>query len=97
MAENMGKWPSKHRKTYKSGHRMAAKGILFPQLWYGGMISTNLEVIWEMSVHQYSPGAKWKMNSLHPSPPAQVLSRLSTKPRLRKKSKICSGVATSKG
>ncbi len=49
MAENMGKWPSKHRKPYKSGHRMAAKGILFPQLWYGGVISTNLKVIWEMS------------------------------------------------
>ena len=28
---------------------MAAKGILFPQLWYGGVISTNLKVIWEMS------------------------------------------------
>ncbi len=55
MAENMGKWPSKHRKTYKSGHRMAAKGLLFPQLfpqlWYGDLISTNLEVIWEMSVN----------------------------------------------
>ena len=50
MAENMGKWPSIHRKTYKSVHRTAAKAILFPQLWYGGMNSTNLEVIWEMSV-----------------------------------------------
>ena len=50
MAENMGKWPSKHRKTYKSGHRAAAKAILFPQLWYGDAISTSLEVIWELSV-----------------------------------------------
>ena len=50
MTENMGKWPSKQRKIYKSGHRTAAKAILFPQLWYGGMNSTNLEVIWEMSV-----------------------------------------------
>ncbi len=50
MTENRAKWPSKHRKPYKSGHRMAAKGILFPQLWYGGVISTNLKVIWEMSV-----------------------------------------------
>ena len=57
MAENMGKWPSKHRKTEKSGHRMAAKGILFPQLWYGGMISTNLEVIWDMSVQVCSLGS----------------------------------------
>ena len=36
MVEYMGKWPSKHRKTCKSGHRTAAKAILFPQLWYGG-------------------------------------------------------------
>ncbi len=28
---------------------MAAKGIRFPRRWYGGMISANLEVIWEMS------------------------------------------------
>jgi len=45
----MGKWPSGHRKTEKSGHRMAAEKILFPRQWYGGTISTNLEVIWEMS------------------------------------------------
>jgi hypothetical protein len=25
---------------------MAEKGIPFPRPWYGGMISTNLEVIW---------------------------------------------------
>ena len=29
---------------------MAAEKILFARRWYGGMISTNLEVIWEMSV-----------------------------------------------
>ena len=51
MTENMGKWPSGHRKTEKSGHRMAAEKILFARRWYGGMISTNLEVIWEMSVY----------------------------------------------
>ncbi len=50
MAENMGKWPSGHRKTEKSVHRMAAEKALFPRRWYGGMISANLEVIWEMSV-----------------------------------------------
>ena len=50
MAENLGKWPSGHRKTEKSGHRMAAEGIQFPWRWYGGTISTNLDVIWGMSV-----------------------------------------------
>ena len=29
---------------------MAAKGIRFPRRWYVGMISADLEVIWEMSV-----------------------------------------------
>ena len=28
---------------------MAADGMQFPWRWYGGMISANLEVIWEMS------------------------------------------------
>ncbi len=28
---------------------MPAENILFPRRWYGGMISTSLEVIWEMS------------------------------------------------
>ncbi len=50
MVENLGKWPSKHRKTEKSGHRLAAEKNLFPRRLYGGMISANLEVIWEMSV-----------------------------------------------
>jgi hypothetical protein len=27
---------------------MAAEKLLFPQRWYGGMISTHLEVIWEI-------------------------------------------------
>ena len=47
--ENMSTWPSGHRKTEKSGHRLAAEETLFPRRWYGGMISANLEVIWEMS------------------------------------------------
>ncbi len=51
MTENMGKWPSGHRKTERSGHRLAAEKTLFPRRWYGGMISANLEVIWEMSDH----------------------------------------------
>ena len=36
MTENMGKWPSGHRKTEKSGHRLAAEKTLFPRRWYGG-------------------------------------------------------------
>ena len=31
----------------------AAEKILFALRWYGGMISTNLEVIWEMSVNSF--------------------------------------------
>ena len=49
MKENMGKWPSGHRETEKSGHRLAAEKTLFPRGSYGGMISAILEVIWEMS------------------------------------------------
>ena len=51
--ENMSKWPSGHRKTEKSGHRLAAEKTLFPRRWYEGMISANLEVIWEMSVKNF--------------------------------------------
>jgi hypothetical protein len=36
-------------KPKQSGHRMAAGKLLFPRRWYGGMISTDLEVIWEIS------------------------------------------------
>ena len=50
MVKNLGKWPSKHRKTETSSHRLAAGKTLFSRRWYGGMISANLEVIWEMSV-----------------------------------------------
>jgi len=32
---------------------MAAAEILFARRWDGGMISTNLEVIWEMSVNSF--------------------------------------------
>ena len=49
MAQNMGKWPSGHRKTEKSSRRLAAEKTPFPWRWYGGMSSANLEVIWEMS------------------------------------------------
>jgi hypothetical protein len=34
----------------ESGRRLAAEKTLFPRRCYGGMMSTNLEVIWEMSV-----------------------------------------------
>ncbi len=53
MTEHMGKWPSGHRKTENSGHRLAAEKTLFPRRSYGGMISANPEVIWEMSVKRY--------------------------------------------
>ncbi len=34
----------------KSGHRKAAEGMQFPWRWNGDTISTNLDVIWGMSV-----------------------------------------------
>ena len=36
MTVNMGKWPFGHRKTEKSGHRLAAEKTLFSRRWYGG-------------------------------------------------------------
>ncbi len=51
MTENMSEWHSGHRKSEKSGHRLAAEKTLFPRRWYGGMISAILEDIWEMSVN----------------------------------------------
>ncbi len=54
MTENMGKWPSGHRETEKSGHRRAAENILFYHRLYGSLISANLAVIWEMSDGMYS-------------------------------------------
>ncbi len=37
--------------------RRSVKGIRFPRRWYGGMISANLEVIWEMSAQTKQPPA----------------------------------------
>ncbi len=51
MAENMGKWASGNRKIAKSGHRVAAEMVPFPQRWHGGMISANKEAVWGMSVY----------------------------------------------
>jgi len=66
MAGNLAKWPSERRKTKKSDHRMAAKGIRFTRRWNGGMIPANLEVTWKMSVYlrlsvirEYHFGASW--------------------------------------
>jgi hypothetical protein len=66
MTENMDKWPSKHGKTEKSGHRLAAAKTLFSRRWYGGMISANLEVIWEMSANTiclvfFGPGTERRL------------------------------------
>ena len=47
MAENLGRWRSKREPISKFG---PAKGIQPPWRWDRGMISTNLGVIWEMSV-----------------------------------------------
>jgi hypothetical protein len=53
MTENMGKRPCqvacRTQEDRKSGHRMAPEIIFFPRTGYGGMILTNLKVIWEVS------------------------------------------------
>ena len=38
---------------------MAATEMEFPWRWIGGTISTNLDVIWEMSVY-IEPGSPWE-------------------------------------
>jgi hypothetical protein len=48
----MGKWPSIHRKTERPGHQMAAETVFFRRTGYGGIILTNLKVIWDMSVQK---------------------------------------------
>ncbi len=50
MAENLGNGIPNEDRSPKSGPRMAAEGMPFPWRWNGGMISANMEVIWEMSV-----------------------------------------------
>ena len=44
-----------------------------------------------------TPAPFRKTNSLQPKSPPSVFRRVRTKPRARKKSKICSGLATSNG
>jgi hypothetical protein len=40
---------------------MAAEGIKLPWWWESGTISTNLDVIWGMSVHvEWSCGTGWE-------------------------------------
>jgi hypothetical protein len=42
--------PSGHRRTEEPGHRLASENAMFPWRLYWGMVSTDLEVIREMSV-----------------------------------------------
>ncbi len=51
------------QKERGSSPGMAEK-TLFPRRWYGGMISANLEVIWEMSVWiRRAPRRPWTTSS----------------------------------
>ena len=63
MTENMGKWPSGHRKTERSGDRLAAEKTLFPQHWYGGMISANLEVFREIRLDRAAKNCAAKLST----------------------------------
>ena len=53
MAGNMGKWPSGHRKTENQAIGWLRRKLCSLDGGTGGMISANLEVIWEMSVKDY--------------------------------------------
>ncbi len=56
---------------------MAAEGMPFPRRWYGGMISANLEVIWEMSDNTCflvdAPGLRFAIGYCVRSAPALAL------------------------
>ncbi len=54
MTENISIWPSGHRKTEKTGGRLAAEKALSPEQWHKGMISANLEVIRETPVEKHA-------------------------------------------
>jgi len=49
MMENIGKWPSGHRKTEKSDHRMAVEEKRFQRRRHLRAIAMKLMLIWEMS------------------------------------------------
>ena len=49
MTENVDKWPSKHRKTEKSGYRKAMDGKPLQRRRNLGNITMDLKAIWEMS------------------------------------------------
>ncbi len=46
-------------RSPESGHQMAAEGMPFPWRWNGGTISTDLDVIWGMSVKEGKNAIKW--------------------------------------
>ena len=68
MTENRDNWPSGHRKPRTSGHRMPAENILFPRPCYEGMISTSLEVIWEISVQTPLRAVLLHFRDIRPQP-----------------------------
>ena len=51
MARKMTEWPAKRGPITKIMPSDGCKGIQFPWRWDGGTISTNLDVIWGMSVY----------------------------------------------
>ena len=52
MAEKLGKWSSNRGLISKIRPSDGCKGMPFPWRGNGGTISTNLDVIWGMSVNQ---------------------------------------------
>ena len=54
MTENFSIWPTRHRKTEKTGGRLAAEKALSPERRHKGMVSANPEVIRETPVEKYA-------------------------------------------
>ena len=56
MAKNWANGLPGEDRSPESGYPMATEGMPFPWRWYGGTISTDLDIIWEMSA-RLSPGS----------------------------------------
>jgi len=67
MAENWGNGLSDEGRCPEPGYRMAAEGTPFPSRWTSGTISTNLEVIWGMSVQLLATTNAARRTARYPS------------------------------
>ena len=89
MAENLANGLPDEGRSPESGYRMAAEGMPFSWWWDSGTISTQLPVIWGMSVYTFahlataSAGITFLMEKNHNEEDAShVVSRLLEKNNL---------------